>query len=165
MTSAVGWANPIVPRVCCVLCYLPPTTPGETAINHQRDEMTYVFAMTRIQLGGVEASRYRVLLYHVFVFVYSHGSPRPHPLLPQKDLDAKAAFVMRSPPCMTCMPLPRRKCSDDDPAFLCHVSCAACLVFIIRSLFARVHDTTSAKRRLDSTSLQPFEQAIESGHV
>ena len=94
------------------------TTVGETAIKSRRDDLC-LCQLARIQAGGVDTFRDVVCLCcGRQVFVCSHLRP----LIPRRM--QKPLSSLRSAPCMICIPLPRRKCSDDDPAFLCHVPAA-----------------------------------------
>jgi len=130
------------------------TTAGETAINNSK-EMTYVSAVLRIQAGGVEPFHCHMLLLNArFTSALLDLS-----FFFREDLVAKAAFVTASTAIdtlhMICMPLPSKRQMLGRRSRI-PVSCAGCLVFI-RPLFARVHEVTSAKWILDSTSLHLFE--------
>jgi hypothetical protein len=121
--------------------------------------MTYVSAPLRILAGGVEPFRYRMLvLYARFTSALFDLS-----FFFREDLDVKAAFVTASTAIdtlhMICMPLPSKRQMLGRRSRI-PVSCAGCLVFI-RPLFARVHEVTSAKWILDSTSLHLFEHEHE----
>ena len=126
-------------RLYTTLWARPQAIPGE---------MTYVFAMTRIQAGGVET------LHHVafavpglrllsLVCVSSSSSSK----------DAKAAFVTAIDTLHDLHAFAKEQVLGRRSRI--PVSCAGCLVIIL-SLFARVDDATSEKWSLDSTSLHFF---------
>lgn len=122
--------------------------------RNQSPEMTYVFAMTRIQAGGVETLR-DVVCFCCARFPSTLGrSASSSSSSSAQRIWTRKPLPSRSAPCM---PLPRNgndKCSGDDPAFLCHVPAAAFV--LIRPLFARVDEITSAKWQLWFDLTSPY---------
>ena len=116
--------------------------------------MTYVFAMTLIQAGGVETLR-DVVCFCCARFPSTLGrSASSSSSSSAQRIWTRKPLPSRSAPCM---PLPRNgndKCSGDDPAFLCHVPAAAFV--LIRPLFARVDEITSAKWQLWFDLTSPY---------
>ena len=131
-----------------MLCY--SMTTGETAINRQRDDLCLRydpdpggwspdFAPCRLPLL-CQVSVCSLWKFCFFSKAFLKGR--------------KSRFRHRGDPCMICMPLPRRKCSDDDPAFLCHVPAALSSFALCSLAWTRLPRRNGG---LDSTSLHLLE--------
>jgi hypothetical protein len=116
------------------LCYLRRQRARPQSIPK---EMSYVSAVLRIQAGGVEPFRCRMLLRYARFM----STLLDHSFFFREDLDAKAAFVTASTAIdtlhMICMPLPsKRQMLAVARATIPH-SCVMCRLPCVHSPFVR----------------------------
>jgi len=127
-----------------MLCY--SMTTGETAINRQRDDLCLRHDPDP---GGWSPDFSLSSAMPGFRLLCSSSTTSSARIWTRKPLSS-----LRSAPCMICMPLPRRKCSDDDPAFLCHVPAALSSFALCSLAWTRLPRRNGG---LDSTSLHLLE--------